>query len=149
MLIQLVDGKPVGYPVSEDNFRLLFPNVSFPAPLTTDSVENTGFGIYEYSPKPQTGRYQKTVEITPVLTADVWYQTWQVVDCNDAEKKEIDDNKAAEVRYQRNFLLANCDWTQLPDAPVDHAEWAIYRQELRDVSSQPGFPWEITWPTKP
>lgn len=149
MLIQLVGGKPVDHPVSDDNFRLLFPNVSFPAPLTPDSVEGTDFGIYAYSPKPKIGRYQKAIEITPVFDAGVWHQTWQVVDCNAAEKKEIDNNKAAEVRYQRNSLLANCDWTQLPDAPVDKTAWADYRQELRDVSNQPGFPWEVTWPTAP
>ncbi len=39
---------------------------------------------------------------------------------------------AARMRYQRDLLLAASDWTQMPDAPVDKAAWAAYRQALRD-----------------
>lgn len=56
---------------------------------------------------------------------------------------------AAQVRAQRNILLADCDWTQLADAPVDSAVWAVYRQELRDVPAQSGFPTDVIWPTPP
>jgi len=45
--------------------------------------------------------------------------------------------------------LAISDWTQTPDAPVDQQAWAEYRQELRDLPQQAGFPTEITWPVKP
>lgn len=57
--------------------------------------------------------------------------------------------KAAEVRGQRNALLAQSDWTQVADAPVDQAVWATYRQELRDITQQSGFPNNVIWPTKP
>lgn len=57
--------------------------------------------------------------------------------------------KAAHYRQQRNQLLADSDWTQLPGSPVDAGIWADYRQELRDVPEQEGFPWSVTWPTKP
>lgn len=50
---------------------------------------------------------------------------------------------------ERNHLLSISDWTQLPDAPTDKAAWASYRQALRDVTSQAGFPDDVTWPTKP
>jgi hypothetical protein len=56
---------------------------------------------------------------------------------------------AAEVRTKRNKRLADCDWTQLPDSPADHEAWATYRQELRDVTAQEGFPWEVVWPETP
>jgi len=56
---------------------------------------------------------------------------------------------AADIRAERNQLLADSDWTQMPDAPVDQAAWATYRQALRDIPQQAGFPTEITWPTKP
>lgn len=36
------------------------------------------------------------------------------------------------MRHHRNRLLAESDWTQIADAPVDKAAWAAYRQELRD-----------------
>lgn len=56
---------------------------------------------------------------------------------------------ADEIRAQRNALLAACDWTQVADAPVDQAAWAVYRQELRDIPDQPGFPADVVWPVAP
>ena len=53
------------------------------------------------------------------------------------------------VRAKRNQLLAQSDWTQLPDVPISTKEaWAIYRQALRDVTLQPD-PFNITWPVPP
>jgi hypothetical protein len=60
-----------------------------------------------------------------------------------------DAEQAASVRSDRNKRLADCDWTQLADSPVDKAVWEAYRQALRDVPSQEGFPWEVTWPEEP
>ena len=54
-----------------------------------------------------------------------------------------------EIRANRDSLLAESDWTQVADAPVDKAAWATYRQALRDIPSQVGFPNEVTWPVKP
>ena len=59
------------------------------------------------------------------------------------------DRAAAEYRVQRNKLLAASDWTQVEDAPVDKAAWATYRQALRDISAQAGFPATVVWPTQP
>lgn len=52
------------------------------------------------------------------------------------------------IRAERNKLLADCDWTQLPDAPIDAAAWSTYRQELRDIPTQ-GDPFNIVWPEMP
>jgi len=60
----------------------------------------------------------------------------------EAEKKDV---QWASVRAQRNTKLAQCDWTQLPDAPVDAAAWAVYRQALRDITTQDD-PFNIEWP---
>ena len=57
--------------------------------------------------------------------------------------------KGQNMRATRNELLAQCDWTQLADSPVDKTAWATYRQSLRDLPTQTGFPDDITWPTKP
>lgn len=59
------------------------------------------------------------------------------------------DRAAEKVRQERDKLLAETDWTQVADAPVDQAAWAAYRQALRDIPQQAGFPTDITWPTKP
>lgn len=56
---------------------------------------------------------------------------------------------AAEVRAERDRLLAQSDWTQLADAPVDRAAWVVYRQALRDLPQQAGFPEDVDWPEIP
>lgn len=60
-----------------------------------------------------------------------------------------DAEKAAQVRADRNGKLTASDWTQVADAPVDKAAWAAYRQALRDITAQAGFPWTIDWPVAP
>ena len=55
--------------------------------------------------------------------------------------------QAKSVRQSRDDKLKESDWTQVADAPVDKAVWATYRQALRDVPLQTGFPWTIDWPT--
>ena len=55
-----------------------------------------------------------------------------------------------EVRSQRNMLLQQSDWTQSRDVTLSNdADWKTYRQSLRDIPSQSGFPKKITWPTAP
>lgn len=57
------------------------------------------------------------------------------------------DNAA---RMQRNSLLQASDWTQLPDVELEKKQaWATYRQALRDITSQEGYPFNVIWPTKP
>jgi hypothetical protein len=53
------------------------------------------------------------------------------------------------IRRTRNGLLSQSDWTQVLDAPVDRAAWASYRQALRDLPQQAGFPHIIDWPVAP
>ncbi len=151
LFIQIKDGQPVGYPIVEDNFRQIFPNTSFPTYFTADTVEWLGYGIYDFSNQPENlGRYEKVVEVAPVRNEyGIWRQTWAVANMDDAEKQVTDDAKAKSMRVERNRRLSACDWTQLADAPVDAAAWASYRQGLRDVPNQAGFPWEVSWPVTP
>jgi hypothetical protein len=53
------------------------------------------------------------------------------------------------LRQERNNRLAECDWTQLADAPVNKEQWAAYRQALRDLPSATANPAQATWPEKP
>lgn len=56
----------------------------------------------------------------------------------------------ADARDERARRLSACDWTQLPDVPAGtRTAWATYRQALRDVTDQPGFPTDIAWPMPP
>ena len=61
----------------------------------------------------------------------------------------MEEAKASAIRSERNEKLSASDWTQVADAPVDKAAWAAYRQALRDITTQAGFPDTITWPVKP
>ena len=85
----------------------------------------------------------------PSLVGDTWTIGWIVQELTQSEKDQKLAAKIASVRSQRNQKLKDSDWTQVDDAPVDKAAWATYRQALRDVPTQSGFPWDITWPAQP
>lgn len=70
------------------------------------------------------------------------------------EPEPTDEELAEKARKQRQALLLECDYTQLADVQgkmteAQKAEWSNYRQALRDITGQAGFPRVITWPTKP
>lgn len=57
---------------------------------------------------------------------------------------------ASAVRRQRDAMIAQTDYTQLPDVPDTIRQAYIeYRQALRDITDQDGFPYNVAWPTKP
>lgn len=61
-----------------------------------------------------------------------------------------DAEKAGQIRSERDSKIAETDWTQGKDIPDNiSSKWATYRQALRDVPAQSGFPWTVQWPTKP
>jgi hypothetical protein len=64
------------------------------------------------------------------------------------KQEEIDAEWKA-LRSRRDGLLAASDWTQLADAPVDAAEWATYRQALRDLPTNTTDPFVVNWPVEP
>ena len=70
----------------------------------------------------------------------------------DAEEKAWDDDadnrEAARVREERDRLLAETDYLALSDVTMSSA-WTTYRQNLRDIPAQSGFPNSVTYPTKP
>ena len=71
----------------------------------------------------------------------------QVVPCSQEER---DDDAADEILSRRATELKESDWTQLPDVPQATKDlWAPYRQALRDITEQPGYPHEVTFPVRP
>jgi len=83
------------------------------------------------------------------LVNGVWTQTW-ITSQKSADQLQSDaDQQASSVREQRNNKLKESDWTQLADSTADKQAWATYRQALRDITTQAGFPWTITWPDAP
>lgn len=151
MFIKIENGLPVGDAVTEDNLRSLFPN-QLPLIFTPENIEQFGFAIYEWSQIPAVDYPMKNVEITPTLRNGIYYQTWQQVKMNDNERLQATQAQIQRMRYERYVKLINCDWTQLSDVNLDESkrqEWLLYRQNLRDITIQAGFPWDITWPTPP
>lgn len=60
------------------------------------------------------------------------------------------EKATSDVMAKRAALLAASDWTQLPDVPLNaKTAWAAYRQSLRDITAQPGYPLDVTWPEPP
>lgn len=142
--------RATGAIITNDQFRAEFPNTSFPSVLTPDIIDDFGFDPVLEGPQPALIPPYQYAQRDGVEEIDGQWFTKYVAAEPDAEgKAAMDEEQAKKVRADRNQRLAECDWTQLPDAPVDQAIWAVYRQELRDISSQEGFPWTIIWPDKP
>lgn len=86
----------------------------------------------------------------PVQQDGVWVANW--VQRPSPNRDVIMAKMAAEMRKGRGQELTNSDWTQLADAPLSPEQrtaWSQYRQDLRDITTQATFPWQVTWPTKP
>jgi len=95
--------------------------------------------------KPLDGkRYEYGPPYSYSAEEDCVYATW-----NEVPESFFTEQKAEFIRSERDALLAKSDWTQVADAPVDAEAWAVYRQALRDVPQQSGFPGDIEWPTPP
>lgn len=151
--IKLENGQPASNAIAEENFRQLFPNTSFPVYFTADSVEPLGYGIYDFSNQPGRGRYQKVVETSPVRNEfGIWRQAWQVVEMTEVEKAAEDADQAKAVRADRDRRLKDTDWVVIKHLERNEnipGAWEVYRQALRDVPSQAGFPWTVNWPEQP
>lgn len=116
--------------------------------ITPEILDENGADPVLNGPTPEAGRYQIVQPDGVIQTDGQWYTNFKLVDLDDEQKAAKDADQAKSVRDDRNKRLADCDWTQLADAPVDKAAWATYRQELRDISKQTGFPWDVIWPEK-
>jgi hypothetical protein len=121
-----------------------FPNTSFgDRGPTLDWIADQGYYVITVW-KPYNHATEKLVPATPHLyegmccTVDVEPKTEQ-------ELKERIKNEWTTIRQQRNRLLSESDWTQLADSPADKDKWAVYRQELRDITTQED-PFSIVWP---
>ena len=138
-----------GQVMLEGEFRSLHPNTSFPIPLTLEIINEFGGDVVLEGPTPTTTRYQSVARDGVEQIGSDWFTKYKVVDFSDEAKASADEQQAKSVREDRNKRLADSDWTQLADSQVDKSAWATYRQALRDVPKQSGFPWEVTWADAP
>ncbi len=156
--------RATGAVMFEDEFRAFQKAIGGPSwGTTTDEVlealgadvvfegpQATGGTVYQYSMRQGVeqigGKWHTKYVLGPVFTDN---EDATAAEQEAAYRAQKDAEQAGSVRAQRTQKLKDSDWTQVADAPVDKAAWATYRQALRDIPSQAGFPWDIQWPVEP
>lgn len=141
--------RDTGQVMTESEFRSLHPNTSFPPQLTVELLDSFGADPVLNGPQAQPTRYQVAFRDGVEEINGQWFTKFSVADMDADAIAAVDASQADSVRAERNRKLTASDWTQVADAPVDQTAWAAYRQALRDVPTQVGFPNEVTWPTEP
>ena len=117
---------------------------------TPEVLEALGADPVLEGPQPTAGRYQTVYRDGVEQDAEGrWFTKYSLADMDAEAIAAKDAEQAKSVRQQRNDKLKDCDWTQLADSTADKAAWATYRQALRDVPAQAGFPWDVQWPEQP
>jgi len=149
--VKITSGSVETFPYSVGQLRKDNPSVSFPRQISDDTL--AAYGVYpaSYEARPSCDESTQSVSqnTEPTLINGAWIVGHEIANKTAAEIADYIENNAKTQRTDRNKLLAETDWTQVADAPVDQAVWATYRQALRNITAQAGFPNNITWPTKP
>jgi hypothetical protein len=151
MLIKVINGTPEPYTIGalkKDN-----PSVSFPKQITDDVLAEYDVYNVRITQQPDYDKATQncTLSRTPTLVDGQWILQWSVIEKTAEEVQQYSESCALGVRIRRDQLLAESDWTQLADAPVDASAWAAYRQELRDITLNANFPnlQDTDWPETP
>lgn len=137
------------YPYNLNWLRKDYPNTSFPKEIPDALAEEYGVFKVHATDRPPINKTQRVVEDMPSIVNGKWVQVFNVENRTVEDLMQEEQRLAEDIRSQRNSLLTECDWTQLLDSPTDKQAWAQYRQALRDITKQAGFPYEINWPEKP
>lgn len=148
MYAKLNNGQLQKYPYTLGMLRKDNYNVSFPRVMTDEIFAQ--FGVVRVTPTPRP-EYDHTKEFNVVAEQvnGAWIEKWVATNVSAEEIAQRTENQINSVRAERNQKLSQSDWTQVADSPVDKEVWATYRQALRDVPVQEGFPWDVTWPETP
>ena len=117
--------------------------------LTPEVMEALGVDPVFEGPQAQPTRYQVAFADGAEQVDGKWYTKYGVNNMDVDAITAKDEEQAKSVRASRTEKLKDSDWTQVADSPVDQAAWATYRQALRDITAQEGFPWDIEWPEQP
>jgi len=159
-----------GEVLTQGQIRKLNSNTSLPRVWDANVCSALGIDPVLEAPKPEVTGYTQAVRNGATQDANGnWVQAWSVVDMfqdytddegvthtkaeqEAAYQADLDAKAAESVRTQRDAELAKSDWMVIRSAETGAAlptEWATYRQALRDITDQTGFPNEINWPVEP
>jgi len=156
---------------TQGEIRRSMPNTSLPRVWTSSICDSLGIDPVLAAPAPAPSGEYKVVSRNGV-TQDAngnWVEAYverdmfsdyvndEGVTVTKAEQEQAytarkNEEAATAVRAERDKLIASCDWMAIKafeGGTTVSTEWATYRQALRDVSAQAGFPNDITWPEKP
>jgi hypothetical protein len=116
---------------------------------TTDEVlDSLGADVVFEGPQASPTRYQTAYRDGVEQIDGKWYTKYSVADMDNEAKTAKDAEQAKSVRTTRDTKLSETDWRFRSDMTPSQA-WKDYCQALRDVPTQAGFPWTITWPDAP
>ena len=153
MYAKIINNEVVKFPYFIQELKTENPYTSFADNIEVDFDTLAEFNVYRVFETIQP-EFNTLTEIVVkgaiVLVNNRWEVSWDVVALTDDEIAVLTNSKAEEVRAERNRLLAECDWTQYKDISDEvSALWAPYRQQLRDITLQDGFPFNVEFPVKP
>jgi hypothetical protein len=153
--------KVTGEVKSQGEWRSTNPNISMPRTWNQNVLDALNIEAVLEAPKPDAGPYQYVARNGVVQDAKGnWVTAWEVREMfsddeegTKAEKEAayqagLDATAAKSVRDERDRKLAETDWMALSDVTMS-AEMTTYRQALRDITAQEGFPHSVNWPVKP
>jgi hypothetical protein len=147
MYARIENGAVVEWPIMNLFQRL--PQVSFAEVIDNSNLPD-GFVFVRPAIAPEYDTTTHTIALSDLaLVNGVWQQEYTVVPLSEEELQRFATETAWQVRQDRDLKLTASDWTQVADAPVDKAAWATYRQALRDITTQAGFPSAVVWPVVP
>lgn len=150
MYAKIKDGAVYKFPYSVGELRRDNPNTSFPKQISDEAMADFGMVAVIEKPAPEFDPQTHFAEWGPVPVNEdgTWFLLPTVRELSADQIAERDSSLAVHIRSERDALLAATDWTALSDV-VMSPEMAAYRQALRDLTSQAGFPHSVTWPVKP
>ena len=154
LYVKAIDNQIVAYPYSPTDLIRANSNTSFPAgPLSSETLAEYNVFPVHFADQPVVDVLtQRVVEIAPVYDGQSWIQQWVVEALPQDEIDARNAQQAASVRADRNARLAATDWRVIKALEEGNGldfDLAVYRQALRDVPSQPGFPFNVIWPEVP
>ena len=151
LYVKAIDSQIVAYPYTQTDLIRDNPSTSFPSGgISPASLAEWNVFPVHFADQPEVAPLaQRVVELAPMYDGQSWIQQWAVEALSQDEINANTAQQAAAVRADRNGRLAATDWTQIADSTADKPAWAAYRQALRDVPLQAGFPQNAIWPQKP
>ena len=147
--------RETGEVISERDFYYKYANTSFPKPLPPDVLDLYGVDTVFEGPQPQTTpQYETVVRQGVDEIKGKWFKKYVIgpifnnQEEEDSYRLNIDTQVSKGIRINRNNLLSKSDWMGCSDVVMSD-EWRQYRQQLRDISNQEGFPHNVVWPEEP